>query len=86
MNRSRHLAHLSVAVTAAGLLMALILPAVASGATRPLSFQPTIGFDCVQGTASDNATIALTWKSAAGSVKAITHVLRSQLLPRRQAA
>lgn len=40
-----------------------------STSTRPLTFRANIGFDCVQGSASDGATISLTWKSAAGRLK-----------------
>ena len=74
MNRSKRLAGLSVAAIAAGLLLALIVPGIASASARPLTFEIYIGDTCVSGTAGDNAMVALTWKAAIGSIKATTHV------------
>lgn len=73
MFRLHHLAGVSLAAITASLVLVTVVPTVLA-APRPLTLEVPIGAPCVFGTAGDNATIQLTWKSANGSLKAKTNV------------
>jgi len=61
---------LSAKATATALLGAILLgsalPALTLAATRPITISLYIGDHCVQGVASDNATVEVTLKDSGG--------------------
>src|SRR5690349_18582823 len=57
----------------AALGLAMVLPSAVSAAS-PIKFNLTVGFFCVQGSATANAPVALVWKAADGTLKAKTTV------------
>jgi hypothetical protein len=56
------------ATALAGLLLALV-PAATLAATRPITFQLYMATSCIGGRASDNATLKVVWRNAAGIIK-----------------
>jgi hypothetical protein len=70
-SRTRRLGLCGLATAA---LLAVIMPATTLAATRPTRFDLTMRTNCIGGDASDNASVHLVWKSAAGTTKLNTTV------------
>lgn len=61
----------------AALMLAALIPGTAAAATRPITFTLGLGQGCVDGRASDNVSLRLVWRNAAGALKAKATVTTS---------
>src|SRR5688572_18296273 len=61
----------------AALMLAALIPGTAAAATRPITFSVSLGQGCVDGRASDNVSLDLVWRNAAGALKARATVTTS---------
>lgn len=61
----------------AALMLAALIPGTAAAATRPITFSLGLGQGCIDGRASDNVSLDLVWRNAAGALKAKATVTTS---------
>lgn len=69
----------SVAALLSALATVAVFPGAVAAATHPITFELYMGENCIEGRASDDATVQLLWKDVDGTRKARTSVVASPL-------